>query len=412
MYYLNRSCYYVSGKKGASIYDAKSGKIYSFNDEAKDLLDKVIALECQFSEEEVCFLDKMIENNLLSNSYVPFHDIFELKQQCVIDFVWIEVTTGCNLRCVHCYGNAGTVQRIDMLEDDFRLVVNYLVKMGIKKVQLIGGEPFILNEKLKSFIDILGSKFDYIEIFTNGTLLNEEWMDYLKEKKIRLAFSVYSYDACAHDIVTKQPGSWAKTNHSIKLAKEAGVSYRVKNVLIKDISLGSCNTSLYRLSPNKDVVRMTGRADINLVSPELLKKRLITKESFSRIIEASYISRLVSGHNCFSRRLYFAHDLEVYPCVMERRFSHGNLHNKHFSDLIDIELTMFGKDKIEGCQDCEFRYYCFDCRPDSLGNSRYSKPWNCTYNPESGIWADPDSFISDLLSDTSSHNSIDNYPLI
>ena len=44
------------------------------------------------------------------------------------------------------------------------------------------------------------------------------------------------------------------------------------------------------------------------------------------------------------------------------------------------------------CQDCEYRYVCFDCRPISEAvagrNSNYlSSPYpRCTYNPYTGEW--------------------------
>lgn len=106
---------------------------------------------------------------------------------------------------------------------------------------------------------------------------------------------------------------------------------------------------------------------------------------------------MVSGHNCFSRRLYFSVDSQVYPCVMERRISHGNIQEKKLSDLIDERIRFFNKDKIKICNQCEFRYCCFDCRPDAFSNNVDSKPWYCTYDPLTGEWADPDDFAESIL---------------
>ena len=55
------------------------------------------------------------------------------------------------------------------------------------------------------------------------------------------------------------------------------------------------------------------------------------------------------------------------------------------------------KDKIEECKECEFRYCCFDCRPDSNGKEINEKPWYCTYYPKEGRWEkDISKFIADL----------------
>lgn len=69
-----------------------------------------------------------------------------------------------------------------------------------------------------------------------------------------------------------------KTNSAIKMLADADVKYRVRNVLLKGIPLGCKNTCLYSLNEDKDVVRMVGRANVNLLSVENIKKRLITKQ--------------------------------------------------------------------------------------------------------------------------------------
>ena len=56
----------------------------------------------------------------------------------------------------------------------------------------------------------------------------------------------------------------------------------------------------------------------------------------------------------------------------------------------------FTKDKIEECSECEYRYACFDCRPNSLSRKISEKPWYCTYNPLTGNWEDIDGFILNL----------------
>ena len=48
-------------------------------------------------------------------------------------------------------------------------------------------------------------------------------------------------------------------------------------------------------------------------------------------------------------------------------------------------------------KECEYRYICFDCRPDSISDNIYEKPWYCTYNPREGKWEDRERFVDDLL---------------
>ena len=81
---------------------------------------------------------------------------------------------------------------------------------------------------------------------------------------------------------------------------------------------------------------------------------------------------------------------------MERRISHGSLKKQTLKEVLNNDILNIQKDKIEGCKDCEFRYCCFDCRPNSLGKDVLSKPWYCTYNPHNGEWEDIDDFIKHL----------------
>lgn len=84
---------------------------------------------------------------------------------------------------------------------------------------------------------------------------------------------------------------------------------------------------------------------------------------------------------------------------MERRISHGNIKDNKLADIIDHKILAFNKSQIDECKDCEFRLACFDCRPDSLSNDIYSKPWYCTYNPYTGKFADKDEFADRIIAE-------------
>ena len=398
MYYISEDVYFVRGGKNSALYDLKHNKIYQLNNEATIFLDTLLTgSDNEYSLEEVEFTNKLIELDLLKNKYVKLHNIYDLKNDNNIDFVWIEITTGCNLKCIHCYEESDCQKKEIMDIDIFRHIIDELVSQNVKKIQLIGGEPFILGEKIFEYLNYCVGKFEYIEIFTNGTMVKEEWLSYIKNNNIRLALSVYSYEENSHCYVTRNKYSWELTNNLIKKLSELEIKYRVRNVLMKNVNIGKQNTDLYRLSRKRDIVRLTGRAKLNLLTDELIRKKLITPKKLTKKIDKNLISRCVSGHNCFSRRLYFSCKADVFPCVMERRFKHGNIKGRKLKDVINSDIQNMTKEHIDGCMICEFRFCCFDCRPDSNGNGKYDKPWYCTYNPIDGKWeTDIDSFIKNL----------------
>ena len=137
-------------------------------------------------------------------------------------------------------------------------------------------------------LDYVSGKFDFIEIFTNGTLIDDSWYPVFKDKNINIALSVYSYEKEYHEQVTGIVDSLNKTNNTIKKLKKYKIPYRVCNVLMNGIDVGNKNTELYTLNEDRDVVRMSGRANFKLLSDNLIKKKLITKKKFSMKLNKSF----------------------------------------------------------------------------------------------------------------------------
>ena len=295
--YLSNNVYLVPGKVCAVFYDFNRGRLVHVSEEAKNLLCRVLGKESAITQEECDYLNRLVSLGLLTEKYVAPHDISELKENPVIDFVWIEVTTFCNLKCIHCYNEADCKAGKVMSYEDFCYVIDELVSFGVRKIQIIGGEPLTLGDELIRYLDYLDGKFEYAEIFTNGTLLDDKLTDYIREHRIRIALSLYSYNAGEHDKVTQVSGSWEKTNAAIQKLKDNDITYTVKNVLMRDAELGERNTELYELNPMKDVVRLTGRASSSLLTKELARKRLITKKSFQRRLSKAFVKRCIKRHD-------------------------------------------------------------------------------------------------------------------
>ena len=399
-YALNHDTYLVKGTARGCIYDFNTSKLYSLNKALTDKIDSVnqgnVCPENIDSELQSVF-ERLISQGILILSERPAtNEIEEIRlsnKGC--NFAWVEITNQCNLRCQHCYNESEVQSTSVMPLHDYKIVIDKLLNLGVSRIQLIGGEPFFDRSRLRAMLDYTIGKFSFVEIFTNGTLIDSTWMDYLSKNNIHIALSVYSYQGDMHDKVTGHPGSHLKTTNTIAELRRYGVPYRVCNVLMNGIDLGKKNTDLYELSTEKDIVRMSGRASFSLLSDKLIRKKLITKKSFEVPVSRQFASRLLSGHNCFRDRIYISATMDVFPCVMERRIKHGMVCADQEIKLDDAIRTM-NKDKINTCAQCEFRYACFDCRPNSLSGNLLEKPWYCTYDPLTGEWEDEDAFIENL----------------
>lgn len=93
--------------------------------------------------------------------------------------LWIgwKVTPKCNLNCIHCWAITKGEERNT---EDMLKVIDKFHKMQVIHVTLSGGEPF-LRKDIFEILKYLKKKRIYIEIFTNGILLNEEKIEKLNK---------------------------------------------------------------------------------------------------------------------------------------------------------------------------------------------------------------------------------------
>lgn len=274
MYKLGENIYLAEGKTRSCIYDLNECNLYSITCEDTALLkDFINGNEALINTD---LIQSLIQNNLLvkSDSSSDANRIVSNSEISRLSFAWIEITQQCNLRCIHCYNESSAKTSVSMSMEEYKSVIDQVADLGIKRIQLIGGEPLIVgNESLKEMLLYARDKFEAIEVFTNGTLLTEDLASFFAEQSIQVAISVYSYDEDNHDHVTDIKGSHKRTIRCLELLKKHKVRYRTANVLMAGVDLCEKNTDLYKLNPNKDVIRMSGRGNANLLSKELIIKK-------------------------------------------------------------------------------------------------------------------------------------------
>lgn len=394
MYLLQNNVNIVSGAKNYCIYNLNNQKLYNLDKKHIGYLNKLLLNTDDNIPESV-------KNYLINEEIVIetkddlVEEISPFKYEGHVNFAWIEVTQKCNLYCRHCYENSSkNVSAREMTMEDFKLAVEALHSIGVERVQLVGGEP-IIHPYISDMISIASDTFDFVEVYTNGTLLTDELLHLIEKKQVSLAFSLYSDNCAVHDSVTCIGGSHELTSDRINKAVDIGIKTRVASVEMKDVPRYIYDDK--RVMARSDLPRITGRAGLHLYSKDMMRRKLITKNTFRKPINVSNFLKNTQIHNCFGSKLYIDYSLQVYPCVMERRLCYGSLRNISINQMVGKSPVFLTKNKVNGCKDCEFRYACFDCRPDSNGSGVYDKPWYCTYDPYNGIWEDVDNFTNSLL---------------
>lgn len=397
MYVLNENVFIVQGVKKSCIYDLSQNKLFSINNNSFQLIDKVTNkknIEISIEEEE--FIFALIKKNILKKSSTENNtSIYDVKEKSVISWAWIELTNRCNQKCIHCYLEGKPSNNNEISLNEFKYIVDQLVENKIKQIQLIGGKPTLLGNKFLKMLDYCNEKFDFVEIYSNATLLSDLMIERIKSYNMKIAISLHSYIEKEHDKMVGMKGSFKSICDTIKKLKKANIQHRIAAIQINNISIGESQDEAIKID-STDFVRISGRANLKLYNNEMLKLKFITKKSFANPINSKRVYNSVVGHPCFMNKLYIDCELNVYPCVMERVFIHGNLKDTTIDSVINNNITSLSKDYINECKDCEYRYACFDCRPDRIGNNKYAKPWYCTYDVYKGEWQNVDSFINNL----------------
>ena len=125
MYRLEQDVYYVAGAKCATLYDSRCGSLYHLDRDAAQTLSGLLLKNTPNGEESYDLVRYLVDKKLLaSGSSTWTGDIHNLAEEPKISFAWIEVTTSCNLKCVHCYEGDTLRSAAEMSMETFVKIVD------------------------------------------------------------------------------------------------------------------------------------------------------------------------------------------------------------------------------------------------------------------------------------------------
>ena len=413
--------YLVTGASRGAILDTNTGLVYSVNEQA--------CLVCTYQLEDEPFWRTLTSMGVAERSdRACQQQLPELTEDNRLRFVWFEIVTNdCNERCIHCYADSmpklfreGKVKQeftsatirpqSRMSHKDWLKAIKEAKELGCKACQFIGGEPLLYKgENGETVFDLaaFARKVGYssIEIFTNATLLNPANIQMMKELGLKAAVSLYSDDSLIHDSITRTPGSYKKTINSLALLKKYGVETRVETIVMKANQDKVESTLAFRKEMGykgrkPDPLRLNGRGEKDINQPDdinLIKYGFTLSPNFK--VSKKKIAHYRLGHPCLYGKIAITEFGDILPCIFSRQHVLGNyLDRNSLVEIIEYptlqKIWHTTKDNIYVCQDCEYRYVCFDCRPlaevAAEGRADFqTAPYpRCTYNPYSGQWGD------------------------
>lgn len=304
----------------------------------------------------------------------------------------IRLTKACNLKCPHCYVNAGCPLKDELSLEEVKGVLDQLAKMKIFYIFYTGGEPFIRRD-IVEILRYTHRKKIGISISTNGVLLNKKILEEIKDIPFNLFQISLDGTERIHDSI-RGKGNWRKALRAIKLAKEAlkknigiGTVITKKNWKIIDeiirqgVIAGADTFTLLCLI-------LTGRADEEqnptaqefVTSVEIAFKAYESLKSKVKIAKDTTLPPALLPRKWKKRKVYlnfapcsFPYYLginangDVAPC--DGLFNHkemviGNIRETSLNELwrrskLMKELRKINPSDLKGvCGNCIYRNYC------------------------------------------------------
>lgn len=300
----------------------------------------------------------------------------EIEKESIQKKIFCELTAGCNLCCIHCYGDFKRCGIDELSYKEFKDAIRYFYNKGFKTIQFTGGEAFLRKGvlfKLLRYVTTLET--DRIEIFSNLNLLEKEDVITIKKINSNAIFrtTIFSYRERTHDTITTANGSWRKTVDAINLLKLNNFKVEVAVIVMKENyeELEDTKRFLSGLAVqfSIDAVRPSGRGSTTSCM-ELTRKlgfnTLRTNENGEVTFREYELRNRNKLNSCFSRTIALSSSGLFFPCIFARNILLGDIKKDSLSttykNLKEVAKTYSWKN-IKECNNCPLNVSCKDCRP-------------------------------------------------
>ena len=202
-------------------------------------------------------------------------------------WIALEITSRCNLRCVHCRSSSEeTAREPDLDTAETMAMIDDIASYAKPTLVLTGGEP-LLRDDLFELIEHGNARGLTMCLATNGTLLDDALCERLKTSGIRIvSLSLDGSTAAVHDDFRQQPGAFDGTVRAAGLLKAHGIDFIVNSSFTKRNQHDIAGT--FRLAKELDatawylfMIVPTGRG-------EDLLAELISREDYEEILNWHY----------------------------------------------------------------------------------------------------------------------------
>jgi radical SAM protein with 4Fe4S-binding SPASM domain len=301
--------------------------------------------------------------------------------------VSIALSKKCNLKCPFCYANEYTQDAKTSLEeeltfDEIKGVIIQAKENGAKTITLVGGEPSTyLN--IKEIISFINSNHLTTVIFTNGTIMSDEFADFLYKNNVSLIVKFNSLDnpKIQDEMVGNIPGSFDKIHETISILQKTGFHKTTPTRLAIETVISKANLSqipkIFRFARKNNIypyIELITPAGRGKHYPDTLTKNE-AKEIFNKLLKidesefgytwAPRPPQVAATCKYYFTAVYINPDGKVQPCPTVK-IELGNLKKEKLSEILNKPQTKKIRnirENITGkCKTCSYHLDCYGCR--------------------------------------------------
>ena len=176
----------------------------------------------------------------------------------------LELLPLCNMNCDMCYIrlSRAEMEKIGRLytADEWIRLGEEMAQSGVLFLLLTGGEPLMFPDFRRLYLE-LRQRGMILTVNTNGTLLDEEWAEFIGENKPRrINITLYGADDEAYRKLCHYPGGFEKALNAIRLLRERGVDVKINGSVTKENYKDMA--AIYRIGQERHKIAAISRADL------------------------------------------------------------------------------------------------------------------------------------------------------
>ena len=150
------------------------------------------------------------------------------QTSCTPSLISWNLTKKCNLRCPHCYMEAGRSAEQELSTEECFGLLDEMRSLGTEMVILTGGEPLLRRDiyDIARYASDLGL---WVVMGTNGVLVDDRVAQRMVECGIKgVGISIDSIDPAKHDSFRGGPDAWKYSVRALEICRAHGLQVLVQ----------------------------------------------------------------------------------------------------------------------------------------------------------------------------------------